>query len=104
MLFESILSTLLRVVLPSVTILLLKYNFKILFTPLHAGTRRGVKKKSGHGCNIKVVYMGQYLRFKKEILRKSILNTIFIPESRFIQVNFREGTTLSLRNLHKDLL
>ena len=32
--FWSILSTLLRVVLPSVTILLLKYSFKILFTPL----------------------------------------------------------------------
>ena len=32
--FQSILSTLLRVVLPSVTILLLKYSFKILFTPL----------------------------------------------------------------------
>ena len=32
--FQSILSTLLRVVLPSVTILLLKYCFKILFTPL----------------------------------------------------------------------
>ena len=32
--FWSVLSTLLRVVLPSVTILLLKYSFKILFTPL----------------------------------------------------------------------
>ena len=32
--FQSILSTLLRVVLPSVTILLLKFCFKILFTPL----------------------------------------------------------------------
>ena len=35
--FWSILSTLLRVVLPSVTILLLKYSFKILFTPLGVG-------------------------------------------------------------------
>ena len=34
MLFKSILSTLLRVVLPSVTMLLLKYSLKILFTPL----------------------------------------------------------------------
>ena len=37
--FQSILSTLLRVVLPSVTILLLKYCFKILFTPLLYTTR-----------------------------------------------------------------
>ena len=32
--FQSILSTLLRVVLPSVTMLLLKFCFKILFIPL----------------------------------------------------------------------
>ena len=38
--FQSILSTLFRVVLPSVTILLLKFCFKILFTPLGIGTRK----------------------------------------------------------------
>ena len=36
--FKSILSTLLRVVLPSVTILLFRYSFKILFTPLITGS------------------------------------------------------------------
>ena len=38
--FYSILSTLLRVVLPSVTILLLMCSFKILFTPLTTTTTR----------------------------------------------------------------
>ena len=57
---QSILSTLLRVVLPSVTILLLKYCFKILFTPLLLFTLNVIVQSNAYDSSSLVFGTGVY--------------------------------------------